>query len=241
VLLSKPRVEYETLNDIDDEIVNVYRVLRHPDTAQALAVLLRLTPFARAEFMAAYERTSDPVERARRAIIRSFLAFGGGGVNVDCKTGFRGNAPRSRRASAHDWSTYADAIPAFTARLAGVEIEHASAFNLFRKYDSPSTLFYLDPPYMDEARSAHSRRRKHYAHDMSTSDHVQMLEVVTRLKSMVVISAYPHHRYAEALKGWRRIQKRAMASGQVTSVERQEVLWLSPNCAEEMEAAQPSS
>lgn len=238
VLLGKPRVEYETFNDIDDEIVNVFLVLRDPVQSVALAELLRLTPFARREFVSAYEWTDEPVERARRAIIRSFMAFGGGGVNRECKTGFRGNAARSRRASASDWSTYPDCLPLFTERLKKVEIENCNAFSLFRRYDSPSTLFYLDPTYMEGARSSDSRRRKHYAHDMSTSDHVAMLEIITRLKGMVVLSAYPHSRYAEALRGWKRIQKTALASGQAKSVERQEVLWLSPRAFEALEGAE---
>lgn len=57
MLLNKPRSHAEVYNDLDDSIVNLFRVLQRPDDAARLVEMLRLIPFARREFEIAY----DPV------------------------------------------------------------------------------------------------------------------------------------------------------------------------------------
>src|SRR5665213_2754809 len=76
VLLRKWRSAGEIYNDLDQTLVHLFRVLRDPDQAAALIRLLELTPYARDEFAAAYEPAEDPVERARRTIVRSFMGYG---------------------------------------------------------------------------------------------------------------------------------------------------------------------
>jgi len=73
VLLRKPRSYAEVYNDMDGEIVNVFRVLRDPARARELERVLRLTPFAREEFELSYIRDEDPIEQARRTIVRAFI------------------------------------------------------------------------------------------------------------------------------------------------------------------------
>lgn len=74
VLLRKPRSFAEVYNDLDQDVVNVFRILRDPPRAMRLAELCRLTPWARDEFLLAYEPTDDPVEQARRTIARGYMA-----------------------------------------------------------------------------------------------------------------------------------------------------------------------
>src|SRR4051812_1578874 len=76
VLLRKPRVDFEVYNDLDTDVVNVFRVLRDPAAASQLAEQLSLTPWSRREFEVSYEISDDPVERARRTLIRSFMGHG---------------------------------------------------------------------------------------------------------------------------------------------------------------------
>lgn len=81
VLLRKKRVEAEVYNDLDSEIVNVFRILRDPASASRLRSLLRLTPYARTELDAAWEELPlDPVERARRLLVRNFMCIGSRGA-----------------------------------------------------------------------------------------------------------------------------------------------------------------
>lgn len=73
ILLSKERVASEIYNDLDGEIVNLFRVLRSPDQSKKLKRLLELTPFARMEFRQSYKASKRPLEQARRTIVRSFM------------------------------------------------------------------------------------------------------------------------------------------------------------------------
>ena len=68
VLMRKPRAYAEIWNDLDGEVVNIFRVLRSSE-AHRLVDALRLTPFSRSEFEQAYEPSGDPVERARRLVM----------------------------------------------------------------------------------------------------------------------------------------------------------------------------
>src|SRR3990172_7190485 len=124
VLMRKPRSYGEIYNDIDSAVVNVFRVLRDPQTAAELERLLRLTPFARDEFMRAREHAEDPIEDARRTIVLSFMAYSSDGINTGHHTGFRPDLKRSGSTPAHDWVNYHDQIARFTVRLQGVVIEN---------------------------------------------------------------------------------------------------------------------
>lgn len=124
VLLRKPRSYAEVYNDLDDEVVNLFQVLRS-DRSHDLIDLLRLTPFAESEFRTAYEPAYDPVERARRIIIRSFMGFGSNGHQR--RTGFRSNSNRSGTTPARDWRNYPDALAMIVDRLSGVVIQNRDA------------------------------------------------------------------------------------------------------------------
>ena len=86
VLLRKARSYAEVYNDLDGEVVNVFRVVR--DHGPCLKEKLYYTPFSRDEFKRSYEETDDPIERARRTIARSFMGFGSNAVTA--KNGMTG-------------------------------------------------------------------------------------------------------------------------------------------------------
>ena len=222
VLLRKPRACAEVYNDLDGEAVNLFRVLR--DDGARLRDAIALTPFARDEFMLAYAPCEDPVERARRLLIRSFMGFGSS--SHQHKSGFR---TKSNTTPAADWMNYADAMPALIERLRGVVIENRDAMAVCQHQDSPQTLHYLDPPYLPETRDA----GRDYAHEMTRDDHVRFLDAARGLAGMVVISGYASPLYDEALAGWRRVERKAMADGARPRVE---VLWINPRCADAHDA-----
>lgn len=228
VLLRKERAYAEVYNDLDGDVVNLFRVLRSAEAGR-LIDLLRLTPFARAEFTAAYEPSDEPVERARRLIVRSFMGFGSSGA-MGATTGFRANSNRSGTTPAHDWVNYAEGLTPTIDRFAGVIIENRDAAMVMAQHDGRATLHYVDPPYVHETRSGGNPYcAKHkYRHEMTDGDHERLLEALDGLAGMVVLSGYPHALYERRLGHWRRIERRALADG---ARERTEVLWLNPACA----------
>jgi DNA adenine methylase len=227
VLMRKPRAKAEMINDLDGEIVNLFRVLRDPSQARELERLIRLTPYARSEFEAAYLSAGDPIEQARRTVLRSFAGFGTDGVTA--ATGFRENLMRNGGSPANDWQNYPDAIPAMTERLRGVVVESRPAVQLIQKHDSPTTLFYCDPPYPHETRAGWVKRKHSYRFEMSSDEHRELAEVLMEAKGAVVISGYPCELYdRELFSGWHRIERKTMADG---ARERTEVLWLNATAA----------
>ena len=229
VLMRKPRSYAEVYNDKWGDVVNVFRVLRDHAQAAELERMLYLTPFARDEFEQtgdlALGGISDPVELARRTILRSFAGFGSAATNAKYSTGFRANSNRSGTTPAHDWAHYPENLRAFTARLLGVVIENRSALDVMEQHDSPETLHYVDPPYLQSTRNM-QRGNATYAEDMTLKDHRELLKFLHGLRGMVIVSGYPSELYDKALSGWTRIERSAMADG---ARKRTEVLWLSPN------------
>jgi len=230
VLMRKPRSYAEVYNDQWDTVVNVFRVLRDPAQATRLAELLRLTPFARAEFEATYDDgdDADPVERARRTIFRSFAGFGSASTNGEYATGFRANSNRSGTTPAHDWVNYPAHIEQFVERLAGVVIERRDALDVIRQSDGPHTLIYCDPPYPHSTRNM-ARGNAAYAVEMTDAEHVALAEALHAATGMVVLSGYACDLYDRDLySGWERREREHRADG---ARVRTEVLWLNPACS----------
>lgn len=237
VLLRKPRAHAEVYNDLDATVVNVFRVLRDRDMADELARRLALTPYARAEFDLSYEPPADDIDLAHKTIVRSFMGFGSDSITRTCRTGFRAALTGGADAfPSREWGSFHQLVAVFTERLRGVLIEQRPAIELFDRTDGPDTLYFLDPPYILSTRSAmaNGRAAVHgYTHEMTDDDHLQLLGRIREIDGMVVLSGYHHPLYDDALVGWGRFEREALADG---ARRRTEVLWINPACMAELEA-----
>jgi len=223
VLLRKPRSYAEVYNDLDGEIVNLFRIAR--DHGDELREKLEVTPFAREEFELSYEPSSDPIEQARRTVFRAFAGFGSAAVNGKA-TGFRNNSNRSGTTPAHDWANYPHkGLTPIIKRLQGVVIEHKDAFELFPIFDSPDTLFYVDPPYVHDTRARGNPYcdKGQYRHEMTDTDHERLAAVLHDLKGSVVLSGYRCDLYDRLYSDWHRIDKASHAD---SARDRTESVWL---------------
>jgi DNA adenine methylase len=221
VLLRKERSYAEVYNDLDQSVVNLFRVLRS-DRAGELVDALRMTPFAREDFCEAYEPIDDAVESARRLVIRSFMGFGSNAH--ERKSGFRANSNRSGTTPARDWLNYPDNLVLIVERLRGVIIENRDAREIMEQHDSPETLHFVDPPYLPETRD----KGGDYAFEMTAADHDDLLGFLCELEGQVILSGYPSELYDDALVGWRRVQRTALADGARPRIE---CLWLNPRAS----------
>lgn len=230
VLMQKAPSYAEVYNDLDDQVVTLFRILQDPGQAEQLRDRLMLTPYSRLEFNKSYELTNDPMEVARRLVIRAYMGFGSNAhastERGHRSTGFRANANRSGTTPARDWKNYPDAIPAMVERLRGVIIEHRDAFAVMAQHDGPATVHYVDPPYMPDTRSMrnpYDRKYRMYRHELDAEGHVKLLEFLQTLEGMVVLSGYATPLYDDGLPGWRRVTREAYADG---ARKRTEVLWI---------------
>jgi DNA adenine methylase len=222
VLLRKARSYAEIYNDLDGEIVNLFRVFRHPEQASELLRLVTLTPYARQEFEESYTPADDPVEQARRTLVRSYLGFGSFAA-CGSRSGFRTGMRKSGTSADHDWMHYPDHLRQAIERLRGVTIEHLPAVELLRFYDDAKALHYVDPPYPESVRGNYGA----YRMEMSDADHRDLAGVLRGLKGMVVLSGYACDLYdLDLYPDWQRITRQTHADG---ARDRTEVLWVSPN------------
>lgn len=223
VLLRKPRSYAEVYNDLDGEIVNLFQVAR--DRGEELAQALELTPFARAEFEVGYQTDSDPLEQARRTLIRAYMGFGSAGASGQ-STGFRANSNRSGTTPAHDWMNYPDCLRVTIQRLRGVVVENRDALLVMEQHDGADTVHYVDPPYVHSTRNIRDRSPA-YRHEMDNEQHEALASALMGLQGKVVLSGYRCDLYDHLYRGWQRIDQPAHADG---ARDRVESLWLSPNC-----------
>ena len=224
VLLRKQRAYAEVYNDLDGEIVNLFRVLRNPAQARELVRLVRLTPYARSEFDESYIIASDPIEQARRLLVRSWQGFGARGTN-GMNTGFRTGFRKSGSTGADNWCDFPASVPAVVERLCGVTIENRQACDVMRANDSRDTLHYVDPPYVWDTRNTSKVKGNPvvYRHEMTDDDHRELAVVLHGLKGIVALSGYASPLYSELYADWQCVERAAFADG---ARKRTELLWL---------------
>lgn len=192
VFFNKKPVYTETINDLDGNVVNLFRVCR--DHPEELARLIEMTPFARDEFQACYEKSDDPVEQARRTVVRYHQSFG---TSNSSKNSWRNVQTYGGPRCATMWNYLPTAVMECVGRLKEAQIENIDAVELIRRYDDKNTLIYCDPPYLQSLR-----KRSMYACEMDDKKHVELLNVLKKSNSMVVISGYDSELYKRELAGW---------------------------------------
>lgn len=215
VFFSKPRSQVETINDLDDNVVNLFRVIR--ERPEELARTVAFTPWARVEFEDSRQRTGDPLEDARRFLAQAWMGRSG---SIRWRTGWRHEiAGRQGFTCAGVWSGLPDRILAVAERLRGAQIEQQDALQLIARYRQPTVLIYADPPYPLGTRSSGSV----YIHEMGDNDHNRLLDLLLDHPGPVVVSGYACDLYDQRLAEWRREAKHTYCDG---GQKRQEVIWL---------------
>ena len=227
VLVQKDRAYAEVYNDLDGDIVNVFHVLRDPVHCANLVSQLLLTPYAREEFQSAYQPTEDPIERARRTLVRAEMGFGSAGATKGT-TGFRIDTRRKHGTAQQLWARFPDSLARVCERLSGVMIENRPALSVIEQHDAPDTLFYVDPPYVMDSRNVGARHGRYYECELNDADHVQLLEKLLTVKGMVVLSGYSSAMYLGALQGWAMATIEARIAAARGTVMRTECLWMNP-------------
>ena len=199
VLLNRTPSPVETYNDIDGDVVNFFRVLR--DRHEELIRAIALTPFSRKEYYCAiYGATHgiSEVERARRFYVKA----------RQTRTGLAQTASLGRWANCKDtsragmsgvvsrWLGGVDALNYIAERLIRVQIENRPAVDVIRLYDSTSTLFYCDPPYLHATRGD----TKAYGFEMDEDQHREFAAAVNDCRGKVAVSGYNHPFMEELFK-----------------------------------------
>ena len=223
VLLAKQPSTIEVYNDIDEELVNLFQVLRDPVLNAELELQLSLTPYARTEFNLAKQASGNPVERARRLMVRQRQSFGASGSTWAFSAKDIGHAA----SVVQRWQNGLARLPAALRRLASVQIECKPWNRLVTRMDSTDSLFYVDPPYEMQTRVSGG-----YANEMDSQAHESLVKALLGLKGMCVLSGYdtPLYRPLDDA-GWVRRQVEVVCFSSDKRAKRSEVLWMCPRVA----------
>ncbi len=201
VFFTKQPSYIETINDLNGDVVNLFKVCR--ERPEELAAAIEMTPFAREEYTNCHEITGDDIGRARRTLVRYHQSYGTCNSN---KNSWRNSQASNSPRCAAVWKQLPQIITDVCGRLKDAQIENVDALKLIERYDDPETLLYLDPPYLQSIRW-----RNMYACEMTDDMHAELLELIIKSKSKVIISAYDNGLYNEYLKGWYTAEKNTIA------------------------------
>lgn len=213
VFFKKEPAYLETINDLNGDIVNLFKVCR--DYPEELAVKIALTPFARDEFKNCYENAEDPVERARRTIVRYHQSFG---TSNSSKNSWKNTQTFGGPRCATMWNYLPETVLEVCHRLKNAQIENIDALTLIERYNDENTLIYCDPPYLQKLR-----KRNMYVVEMSDEKHKEMLQILKNSKSKVILSGYDNELYNKELYGWFTDEKETTAQ---MGLHRTEKIWM---------------
>jgi DNA adenine methylase len=222
VLLAKPRSRMETVNDLDGDLMNFWRVLR--DRPEELARVCALTPHSRAEWEACADfAVEDDLERARRLWIRLAQSR----TNRLMRAGWRHYVAPGNMGTAFPGylDGYVDRMAAAAERLHHVTLECRPALEIIERYGADEdVLLYVDPPYLGSTRA----NDRSYRHELITdAGHRELAEALHACRAAVVLSGYPSDLYdLELYPGWHRtIFRTGTGQGADGWSNRIEVLW----------------
>jgi len=182
VLFNKPKSKVEVYNDINDDIVHFFRVLR--EQPEELKEWLSRVPFSRTvheewkeEFYNG-ERRDDDIERAGIFFALRRMQFGGKFYGT---SGFMSSPHRN---FAGQFVRNTERLEYFADRLKEVCIENLDWRVLLERYDSDEAVFYIDPPYEDTE----------YQYDSEGFNHGELYRAVCELEGRCLISydSIPH-------------------------------------------------
>jgi DNA adenine methylase len=212
---AKVPAEHEVLNDLNTSIVNLFRVLR--TRGDELAQVIALSPWSEQEYneIEGHIVCDDDLEHARRFLVRSWQAHGGTIAQV---SGWKHNGIDGNVFPTRLWKKLPERLLAVVDRLKDAEIRNKPALEVIRYYHAPDVLLYVDPPYVLSTRS-----RKYYAHEMTDTDHRDLLEALDLHPGPVILSGYAHPLYDNRLTHWQQVSVPSVGEHGKHQVE---VLWL---------------
>ncbi len=173
VFFHKPPSTVEVLNDLNGEIVNFFRVLQwhHDELVRYLKYCLMSRQLY--ESLAATDPESlTDVQRAGRFFYLQKNSFGG----LVIKQNYHYTVVHP---SNYNPARIPETLAAAHQRLQRVQIECLPYDKILEKYDRPTTLFYLDPPYWN---------RQLYKYNFCENDFIKLEERLHQLQGKFVLS-----------------------------------------------------
>lgn len=215
VYFNKKPSRLETINDMDKDIPNLFKVIR--SRKNELAEQIYYTPWSRSEYYESYERTGDELEDARRFLVRCWQAHA---TKTNARTGWRHSTTKDGPCMPRQWSNVPERIDMVADRLKNAQIENMPDVELIKKYNNKDVLIYADPPYLLSTRSS-----RLYKHEMTEEQHVELLSALIEHTGPAILSGYDNDLYNNILTDWKKEVIKASTEKGGSKIE---VLWINP-------------
>lgn len=222
VLFNKPVSDIETINDLDHDVVNLFRCIQ--EDAEHLSRMVMVTPFSREKYEDTYKKDmsentlpEEPYYKALRFLIQCWQGHGfrTNGYKVGWKNDVQG---REKAYALWNWYRLPEWIVDIAERLRMVQIENRPALEVIERFNYSNVFMYIDPPYVLGTRTG-----KQYKHEMSDADHEELLKLLLQSKAKIMISGYESDLYNEYLSKWEKTQFSSCAE---FGKPRLETVWL---------------
>ncbi len=198
VLFKKPASYLEVYNDLNSDLVNLFTIIR--DNYNEFKHKAEWSLHSREMYIEAKEKLGNDeflndLERAMYYAInrvQSFAGNGGWAYSVTAKKIISGK-----------WLPFLKRLDLINSRLKRVQIECLNYQTVIEKYDRPTTLFYLDPPYVDK-ESYYNTKEVAFGRE----DHIKLASILKKIKGKFILSYYEHPLIDELYGEFRIIKKR---------------------------------
>ncbi len=220
VFFNKDRSDIETLNDLNGDIVNLFRVMR--ERLADLCAAIEMTPWSREEFDTSYERDGLPdIERARKFLV---LCWQSHKMKLGQRTGWKKESTGLHRKNyTREWDRLPERLRVAAERLKEAQIEKRCGLEIISRHRSDRVLIYADPPYILSTRSSGL-----YRNEMAITEHETLLRLLCDHPGPVLLSALEHDLYSLRLKGW---EKKTFRQSTSSGRQNDEILWINPAAA----------
>lgn len=221
VLFNKVPSDIETINDLDSDVINLFRCIQQD--SERLARLVLTIPFSREVYDSQFEcdltktQYISSFQQAAGFLIKCWQ--GQGFRTTGYKVGWKNDVQGRERAYAMwNWYRLPEWIIEIAERLRTVQIENRPALEVINRFNYENVFQYWDPPYLFS-----TRRGKRYKHEMTDSDHEELLKAALQSKAKIMISGYESEMYNDCLKNWK---KETFSSCSEYGDRRTEVIWM---------------
>ncbi len=183
VLFKKEPSYIEVYNDLNHNLVNLFNVIKN--NFEEFNHKANWTLHSRESYKEAKERLSDDkflneVEQAMNYAITQIQSFSGSGNSW-------GYQITAQKIVSGKWLPFLKRLHLINARLKRVQIESLDFEACIEKYDTPNTLFYLDPPYVD-CENYYNKNNVNFTRE----DHERLARALAKIKGRFVLSYYEH-------------------------------------------------
>jgi len=237
VLMQKPFSKIEVYNDLNESMVNLFKVLQDEELSQQLIKFLYLTPHSRGFFYDVRDMKytiptkNEMLQKAYRTCVMMKQSFPANVMSRTPSWSFvRGRTPGSLRAkTTASFNNFPKRLLEVIDRIKQVQIESLDFVECIKKYDTKNTFFYCDPPYLGVADA-----EKYYGRKFTMRDHYDLANILKNIKGKACVSYYQRSILDRFYSGWHKVVKgyyKYSGKSQGSKTPSKEILYM--NCGDD--------